>query len=241
MADRFRDDRGERPPRSRGDDEQGRGFLDRAQDEMRSWLGDEGAARRRRRDAREGGGRYRPGARDEYDADATLGGAYSYDPRGGGRRAQGGPAEGPGPDDATGAVSRGWNEPTYGYRPAAGYDYDREQRRYSGRQWDSKSPSGYGVGWQGGWHVPDGQFAGRGPKGYVRSDARVQEEVCERLADAPDVDASDIEVHVSGGEVTLSGAVGDRTQKRRAEDLIDDVAGVREVHNQLRLSRPESR
>jgi osmotically-inducible protein OsmY len=52
--------------------------------------------------------------------------------------------------------------------------------------------------------------------------------VCDWLADAPDIDASYIEVRTNNGEVTLSGSVNDRKQKRRAEDLIEVVSGVRD-------------
>ena len=82
-----------------------------------------------------------------------------------------------------------------------------------------------------------GRFAGRGPKGYQRSDARISEDVCDRLAESPDVDASNIEVKVENGEVTLTGSVAERGEKRRAEDLIEHVSGVREVHNHLRVNR----
>ncbi len=58
-----------------------------------------------------------------------------------------------------------------------------------------------------------GGFRGRGPKGYVRSDERIREEVCELLADA-DVDASEITVTVEDGEVTLLGTVDSRHAKR---------------------------
>jgi osmotically-inducible protein OsmY len=51
------------------------------------------------------------------------------------------------------------------------------------------------------------------------------------------VDASDIEVAVTDGEVTLSGNARAREEKRRAEEIIDGISGVREVHNQLRVSR----
>jgi osmotically-inducible protein OsmY len=84
-----------------------------------------------------------------------------------------------------------------------------------------------------------GDFTGRGPKGYQRSDARIYEDVCDRLAQAPDIDASDIEVRTTNGEVTLAGSVREREEKRRAEDLIEGVSGVRDVHNNLRVSRPQ--
>jgi BON domain len=59
--------------------------------------------------------------------------------------------------------------------------------------------------------TPSGGFAGRGPKGYQRADDRIREDVCERLAEDPDIDASDMEVTVKDGEVTLSGSAAGRT------------------------------
>lgn len=76
---------------------------------------------------------------------------------------------------------------------------------------------------------------GKGPRGHQRSDERIREEVNEALEDSHWVDASDIEVTVEAGEVTLSGTVADRQQKRSATDCAEDVRGVRDVHNQLRL------
>jgi len=48
-----------------------------------------------------------------------------------------------------------------------------------------------------------GRFAGRGPKGYERSDDRIREDVCDRLMDDPEVAASNLTVEVRGGEVIL--------------------------------------
>ena len=80
-------------------------------------------------------------------------------------------------------------------------------------------------------------FRGRGPKGYQRSDERIHEEVCERLSEDHDVDASEIEVKVSGGTVALSGSVTDRFAKRRAEDIAESVPGVKDVENGIRVAR----
>ena len=82
-----------------------------------------------------------------------------------------------------------------------------------------------------------GHHAGRGPRNYRRSDARILEDVCEALTRHGDVDATDIEVAVEGGEVTLSGTVDDRRTKRLAEDVAASCAGVHDVHNRLRVSR----
>ena len=75
---------------------------------------------------------------------------------------------------------------------------------------------------------------GRGPANYTRSDDRILEDACDRLTEDWGVDASDIQVTVQGGEVTLDGTVNSRRDKRRAEDVVDDVSGVNHVQNNLR-------
>jgi len=84
------------------------------------------------------------------------------------------------------------------------------------------------------WQRVKGAFTGKGPKNYVRSDERIREDVCEHLSYHPYIDASDIEVIVREGEVTLSGTVDGRLVKRAAEECCDHVRGVRDVHNHLR-------
>ena len=85
-----------------------------------------------------------------------------------------------------------------------------------------------------------GMHRGRGPKGYIRSDERIREDVSDRLSDDPYVDASEIEVSVSSCEVTLSGTVDSRDAKRRAEDIAEQVSGVRHVQNNLRVQQQTS-
>ena len=80
-----------------------------------------------------------------------------------------------------------------------------------------------------------GSFRGKGPKGYVRSDERIREDVSDRLSDEDRLDASDITVEVSGGEVTLSGYVDSRQAKRMAEDCAEQCAGVGHIQNNLRV------
>lgn len=82
-----------------------------------------------------------------------------------------------------------------------------------------------------------GMHRGRGPKGYQRSDARIMEDVNDRLTDDPHLDASEIEVSVTGREVTLSGTVNSRFEKRHAEDLAESVSGVTHVQNNLRVQQ----
>ena len=80
-----------------------------------------------------------------------------------------------------------------------------------------------------------GRFTGRGPKGYVRSDERIREDVSDRLEQHGEIDASEIEVRVASGEVTLEGTVEDRRTKRLAEDIIETCPGVKQVHNRIRV------
>lgn len=80
-----------------------------------------------------------------------------------------------------------------------------------------------------------GEHRGRGPSGYRRSDERIREDVNDRLSDDSWLDASSIEVQVKDGEVTLSGTVHDRRDKRHAEDLAERVSGVNHVQNNLRV------
>jgi osmotically-inducible protein OsmY len=96
-----------------------------------------------------------------------------------------------------------------------------------------------------GWNIGAGSdrgaqpqsYRGRGPKNYQRSDDRIHEDVCERLAMDHDVDASDVEVHVAEGVVTLNGTVNERHAKRLAEDICESVRGVKDVQNNLRVNR----
>src|SRR3712207_5795092 len=78
---------------------------------------------------------------------------------------------------------------------------------------------------------------GRGQKGYQRSDERIREDVNDRLTDDPHVDASEIEVSVHNREVTLTGTVNSRFEKRHAEDLAESVSGVAHVQNNLRVGQ----
>ena len=77
-----------------------------------------------------------------------------------------------------------------------------------------------------------------GPRGYLRSDERIREDICERLIDRADIDIGDVSVVVAGGRVTLEGSVADRQMKHRIDALCDDSPGVREVDNRIRVSRP---
>jgi osmotically-inducible protein OsmY len=126
---------------------------------------------------------------------------------------------------------------SYGGMYNRDYEQDRWQggdQGYRGRRYAMPPTSAYTEDWQ----VP-GPFTGRGPRGYQRSDDRIREDVCDRLTQHGQIDASDIEVRVENGEVTLTGTVGSREAKRMAEDVSDSVQGVREVHNQVRVKQEQ--
>jgi hypothetical protein len=82
-----------------------------------------------------------------------------------------------------------------------------------------------------------GGHRGQGPKDYLRADVRVLEDVCDRLSDDDELDASEISVSVTNGEVTLEGTVVDRYSKRRAEHVAASVRGVLDVHDRLRTQK----
>ncbi len=137
-------------------------------------------------------------------------------------------------------------ERSHGERFAGGYDdygrdygQDLEGQAYgpsprSAQRGFGQQSSSYGDSRP--WHQP-GEHRGRGPRGYQRSDERIREDVSDRLSDDGMLDASDIEVTVSKGEVTLSGTVSSRDQKRRAEDIAEEVSAVQHVQNNLRVSQ----
>ena len=79
--------------------------------------------------------------------------------------------------------------------------------------------------------------AGKGPKGWKRTDERIREDVCHMLERDHVVDASEIEVTVNDGVVTLSGHVETRPTKRHAEDIIENISGVRDVRNELSVDQ----
>jgi hypothetical protein len=86
-----------------------------------------------------------------------------------------------------------------------------------------------------------GRFAGRGPRNYTRTDDRIIEDINEQLTRDPEIDATEIEVTCQNGEVILRGAVDSREEKRRAEDIAEDVWGVKAVNNQIRVQRWQER
>jgi osmotically-inducible protein OsmY len=201
-----------------------------------------------------------PRSREGYGREA-WGRAYDPDP---GRRAVSGSAPGGawGFDEGWGRdrdYQRDWESTGYD-RPGYNRDYSRdrygERSRYGNDQrrergwWDRTSDevsSWFGDESAERRRQQDEReryggasyHRGRGPRGYARSDERIREDVSDRLSDNPILDASDIEVTVSSGEVTLGGSVDSRYSKRLAEDLAEEVSGVKHVQNNLRVRQTD--
>ena len=121
------------------------------------------------------------------------------------------------------------------------YDRTGERRYAAGPRDFQRDRSGWELD---GGRVPSGQlqptYRGRGPANYRRSDERLRDDVCERLTDAADVDATDIDVEVEEGVVLLSGRIDSRRAKRRAEDIAADANGVDDVINRLTVADPSA-
>jgi hypothetical protein len=121
------------------------------------------------------------------------------------------------------------------------FDYVGEfQRSYgtyiSDVEYDQRYGSGPGRNrWQ--RDMYNGPYTGHGPQGFQRQDERIREDVNDRLTWHGEVDATNIQVTVENGEVTLEGTVDDRRQKRLAEDIAEDVSGVKDIHNHLRIGQ----
>jgi hypothetical protein len=98
---------------------------------------------------------------------------------------------------------------------------------YPERKWEMLSQRAAG-------RIPSRAFQ-RPPRNYKRSDELIRDEICKRLALTPEIDATDVEVIVRDGEVTLRGNVDDRFEKRMVEDIIECTFGVRDLLNEIRV------
>ncbi len=219
-------------------DDEDRGFWDRTTDEVRSWFGNEEAERRRRADEmrrerepewqwrgrtynRDYGRNYIP---DRYGSNAenTWNSGRRY-----------------------GEESEDWRylddywSTTYG-------DRYPNRAEYSGRRYPERQQSSYGdetFGGLGGptdWMYDQGlqrgrNYIGKGPRNYKRSDDWILEDINEQLTRHPAIDATEIEVTIDDGDVILRGVVESRSIKRRVEDLAENVSGVKNVRNELRI------
>jgi hypothetical protein len=145
-----------------------------------------------------------------------------------------------------------------GYGPGMGWGEGDERWRGNEGRWGGEGRFGFGERRFGRWPEWSERYRGRdersfgeraeqfferakrkltGPKNYQRSDERIREDLCDRLANAEWIDASEVAVQVQNAEVTLTGTVRERPMKHQIEDIADAVLGVKDVHNQIRIER----
>jgi hypothetical protein len=145
-----------------------------------------------------------------------------------------------------GGYGRRWGNRGYGSANQGSWrGNDWRGSDWRGTDWRSAEPANMGqadqstsyTGLTNDWDDGGGRFAGRGPKGYRRSDERIREDVSDRLTDDTWLDASNIEVKVEAGMVTLTGNVASRDDKRRAEDIAMSCSGVKDVINQIHVDQ----
>ncbi len=89
----------------------------------------------------------------------------------------------------------------------------------------------------GGEPMPGPTYRGRGPKGYQRSDQRIEEDLSEQLMENPYIDASDVEVEVRDRTVFLRGSVNTKWMKYSIEEIAEEVFGVKDVENRIKLNK----
>lgn len=208
--------REEREYRNRDSGERDR--TDRAADEVKSWFGDDAASQRRRMDE------YRDTGHDrDWNERSAHSAGRTWD------RARSTMAD---ITDRDRDGRRGFAEWNDADRPSDRSSYGTAATG-RGDTWN-RERSYRDAGTYGAPGTP-GPYTGRGPRGYTRGDERIREDVCDRLTDDPRIDASDIDVQVKGGEVTLNGSVRTRDEKRFTEDVIERISGVRDVNNHLKV------
>jgi BON domain len=118
------------------------------------------------------------------------------------------------------------------------YDFD-QNTPYGQPTWGRSNNEAY-VWQKDGRQEHHNSHRGKGPKSYKRTDERILEDIHDRLTFDNFLDASNIEVTITNGEVTLTGTVSERADKRRAEDIAESVSGVQHLENRIRVGRIEN-
>ncbi|MBX9696289.1 MAG: BON domain-containing protein [Cyanobacteria bacterium] len=204
---------------------QERGWVEKTKDEISSWFGDEDAELRRRRDREE----------EEWN-DRERGGRGSYSDYGYG-------------SSSSYSQYRPNDRQRHGWQDYESDVYNREQRDVLGRSYQNPRDREYS-----GMANPLSPYYGvdrfsyrkqqldkvrRNPRNYKRSDERISDDIHERIDRHLDLDAREVDIIVSNGEVTIKGTVQDREDKRLIEEVAEDVFGVKNVQNLLRVTPSE--
>lgn len=119
----------------------------------------------------------------------------------------------------------------HGYGSAAGYGAGMPEQ--SGSSWGQ----GQGGTRHGGIRGGMSNRRNRGPKGYTRSDERIREDLCDQLMSFEGGDFSEVEIDVKDGNVTLKGTINNRQAKYQIEELADNIPGVKDVTDNLKVKR----
>ena len=171
-------------------------------------------------------GRMEPG----YDRQPSMDRSY-------GQTSYGQSSYGQGPS-SYGQSGTGHNQyGNYGNSMSQHGGYAPNQGGYAGNYGQRGQQDSYGQGDFGmrGTGARGGGHRGKGPQNFTRSDERLKEHVSEMLTEHDEIDASSLHVEVKNGEVTLTGTVEDRHQRRMIEDLIEGMSGVKDVHMSIKL------
>lgn len=224
-----------------------RGWFEKGRDEIASWFGDDDAERRRKLDRMEHE-RERSSERfnDRYASNESMYGHERF---------------GTWPDSSQMPQYR--RDTEYGNRqPLQDRFSERYSERHTGRHMDEHEVRPY----EGNWGPTRGResefttggtsylapWAGsnpsslremrgrRGPRNYRRSDERISDDIHDKIDRHLDIDAREVIIEVKDGEVTIRGVVFSRADKRLAEEIAEDVFGVKNVQNLLRVNREES-
>lgn len=162
-------------------------------------------------DGRERGDRERP-----FEDANEFGGWDEHGNGGGGR--------------STGA-QRDWSR-EFGSEPWRSMSPNPGAREYYRSAW-----SGFGENSHSNAGGSNASGRGKAPKGYRRSDERIREEIAESVMEWSEIDASEVQIDVSNGNVTLQGTVDSRRTKNLLEEIADCVSGVEDIDNQIKVKR----
>ncbi len=220
-----------------------RGWFDKTKDEVASWFGDEDAERRRNIDKAD------HERQDRYSNYAEGYGASQYPARYGSQVGS----------SSYRYFESPWreSEPSWHRRTN-----ERSSNNYRGSLTDRygsryDDESYYPGNWGGEPRGRDSEFVNaaggsltssyndrlqryergkKGPRNYKRSDDRISDDIHERIDRHLDIDAREVLIEVKDGDVTLKGMVSDRADKRLIEEIAEDVFGVKNVQNLLRIN-----
>jgi osmotically-inducible protein OsmY len=134
----------------------------------------------------------------------------------------------------------------YGNREGYARDYNRNYGREYARNYDQGNRWNYDPGYENDYGSSNygmtnnwtrGRFSGVGPRGYRRSDDRIQEDINDRLTWHGQIDATEVQVEVKDGIATITGTVNSRQDKRLAEYIAESIPGVMDVQNNLKINK----